>query len=59
LLPASAQLPGFVALAWATGGQSDVEAKGTSWNICDGLLVPVDIEISHRETVLSLPVLPR
>ncbi len=98
----------------------DVDAKGTSWNICDGLLrldattpadadgwteikvpmsatahrfapghrlrvqvsggahprwarntgtsqqiatatslVPTDIEISHRETVLSLPVLPR
>jgi putative CocE/NonD family hydrolase len=98
----------------------DVDAKGASWNICDGLLrldatlpadpdgwteiavpmsatahrfapghrfrvqvsggahprwarntgtseqiatattlVPVDIEISHRETVLSLPVLPR
>lgn len=98
----------------------DVDAKGTSWNVCDGLLrldgtppaaadgwtgievpmsatahrftpghrlrvqvsggahprwarntgtseqiatattlVPVDIEISHRETVLSLPVLPR
>jgi uncharacterized protein len=98
----------------------DVDAQGTSWNICDGLhrldgtpsadtdgwteievpmsatahrfapghclrvhvsggahprwarntgtseqiatatsLVPVDIEISHRETVLSLPVLPR
>jgi hypothetical protein len=47
------QVSGGAHPRWARNtGASEQIATATS-------LVPVDVEISHRETVLSLPVLPR
>jgi uncharacterized protein len=54
--------PGHRLRVQVSGGAHPRWARntGTSQQIATGTsLVPVDIEISHRETVLSLPVLPR